>query len=360
MESHLPQSEAEYAFVPYERVSRDRFVYPALVRQHVRGCSDHLSDKCWEGNVNGHHMEIILGSCHQARYHWSLPPEERAYLTTSKKLDVVTLRSLEVDMSMASKVITSIGIGQIAQLPVAQASREDEFYKSMLAMGLTSIRANQILFKIREGVLETTAMETGQYDDNLTDAINDSLSDQDEEDELDVEDEEHAELCKEQLGGLLVQTATCSITTREEPDLITEGEETMELLSSLPELTSASHSEYVPSVSTGIEPNSAVSLAKFSFEAEFLEFCVQRKIHDQLANQVGEGITPEENANLGHENEPKMANASISYKPGEHQAFDVLSEKVLDRSRRAIAYVHLVDPKERARLGTKSGNGAPD
>jgi len=323
MEIHLPQSEAEYAFIAHESNELGQYTYPILTKQHVRGCSDHLSDKCWEGNVNGHHMEVILGSCYQARYHWNLPPEERFYLTSSRKLDVVSLRSLEVSLGSANNAIVSIGIGKPPPIPKTPSTRVEEFYKTMVTMGLNGNRTQRILDEIRTGVLMTTALDTGLFDDELTDAINDSLSEQDEED-LDVEDEEDEEL-----------------------------------LTPLPSLTTDTHSEFVPSGSTGTEPNSAVSLAQPLRKVGVKELRDLHEVLNRSSVWSGKGSANDGGAESGQE-WPDRTSVNTSLKPGEHQAFDALSERVLDRSRRAATLIHLVDPKGRTRLHKKMSNGEPD
>jgi len=375
---------------------KDGYVYPILTGSQIRGFSDVHSSYAWEGIVNGHRMEIIMGSCYQMRYHLGLDDLERSYLTVSKKLDTVTLRSLEVDFMHGEITRFTVGVGKPRPCPTAACPRGQRILETMRDMGLNEDRAQLILKDIYSGEISTQALETGLIDDDLNDIIEDSLDEQDEEDEGDPDEgppwlEAASGRAKEEVKDTLPRVDKVPVVTKlhmeeigylveaspdkdefdpEGPDEAIYEESSSEThhtvkssgqLSTMASLTLDSPSEYIPSegitgdISASTE--SGKSLAAYGGRDK-----VPPDLEEQgsfygedsprlggfghlIMNHKPEIIDPGESSN-------KVKDMRVGY-----TARDVLNESVLDRSRRAAESIHLVDSRRRTRLSKKLGEG---
>jgi len=183
METNLPRKEVGYASALGSRFELGKIYLPILEDNRIDGSLTFSIEKFQSGHPNGFSNEAVYRILlERGKRNEILPLGERTFdrhkklvsdFLVSAKADYEKLTGHEINEDNVKTLLFHIE----AQLKMAG------LLKTMYNMGLNDIRIIRIALDIHNGVIDTSILRTGRIEDELMDIINDSLSEQDDEDE---------------------------------------------------------------------------------------------------------------------------------------------------------------------------------
>jgi len=344
------------------------YVYPIL--NSVTGFAagyDNYSTDVWSGTIHGSMIQVVLREGRAAELHRSFSGE-KLFVTSEKPLDWFKLRAWDLPEGAVTPLRASIGTGPTVVPKVMTLTKADHWISMLKGMGLETTYLNRVFKLLATEPRFSNAYNMRKINDEIADLIEDSLSDQDEADELDEEEETLIEERLENKPSVKPEWLTFGCASGSEGDDLSstdgsENEETLVspsdgLLSAVPSITDVQHSEYCPSETVTISSGSSplLALAKSlprpepdpheTHEELLVTFKVPRKFLKKLKKSGNSREEP-----FGGREAPtkKKKNRQTVLRT------DVLSEEVLGRARKAMLVSHVVDPRGRTRASAGLG-----
>lgn len=338
------------------------YIYPILTTETgmVTG-SESFSATEWSGTIHGMMIQIVLTEGRGNDLHKAFHGE-KLFITSEVPLNWYNLRAFDLPEKCGLPMRASIG-NEPMFIPKVNPTRADHWRALLQQRGLNESRIEGILKTLGNDPEYKVAYESNQIDDDIADIIEDSLSEQDEEDEaLDDPGPPTPQLCgRDDNGRPIINFLSPDESEEDEPeseDLVLNGG----LLSALPSITTDTHSDYCPSEvvtdSTGFSPEEKKEAALFldltRHGPDNSGIIDDTKIFGFVENKgtLSEFLqpVPDGSGKVG----------ASAYKVGDNCVIteDALSEEVLGRARFSELITHAVDPYGRTRAsrsGDKSG-----
>jgi len=348
------------------------YVYPILnsVTGYASGY-DNYSTEVWSGTIHGSMIQVVLREGRASELHRSFSGE-KLYVTSETPLDWYKLRAWDLPEGAVAPLRASIGTGPTPVPKVMTLTKADHWISMLKSMGLEGSYCSSVFKLLATEPRFSSAFNMRKISDEIADLIEDSLSDQDEADELDEEEET---LIEERPNTPLVKPdwLTFGYSPGSEDDTLSsssesEIEETLVspsdgLLSAMPSTTDVEHSSYSPSeaVTKSSEPSPLMNLAKNYREPDIIPH--ETKTREALLVKLK---LPKkfsyDNEKEGPEWEGPVRRLEQPTKNKKNRftvlRTDVLSEEVLGRARKAVLVNHAVDPRGRTRASTGLGFGS--